>query len=965
MLRLNPGAFLTLKDREKMLKQFYEKALPNEGYYCVAYNIPNSKAYVHDYASSIDEVVELIQTHVKEERNVFVAMSTFNEQDRKASKSIFVKSFYLDLDVGESKDYQTQKEALIDLSNFLETSKLPMPAIVNSGNGIHAYWFLKEQITVEEWKPLATQLKNLCVAEGLKIDLAITADGARLLRCPNTVNYKKTPPSPTLVVKDAEEYDLKVIKTVLDNVEIPLEELVKKSNFTDEEKRVKYGNYENHFKPLLIDSMQENEDGCAQIKHYIDNAKTADEPLWWRVLSLAQNCVDRDDVIHVISKDHVGYSYDETEEKATLTDGKPHTCKDFNNVSPGICTSCPHWQTISTPIQLHKVTAKAEPVEESVELIAIEGEVLPVIHKKKNGLPQTLDDKGYWLGAKQGGIFKSITTVDKKGATLKEDLLVYEYDMFAIRHLKSNADGNCLVINVMHPHDGTLEFLLPMKSVYDPTELRKTLTSQGIYYDSRQQEELIMRYFIDWAKDMQRKNKYDVMYDQMGWNEDHSSFVAGNIEMSRDGTEKITPISPLARPVAPFVTKSGTYEGWKIAAQKLNQNGMEMHMFTMLCGFGSVLMTFSSTNGVVISLTGESGAAKTGALKAAISIWGEPENLYVQNITANALQGRFLTLHNLPMGFDEVGNKNPYLISDFILGVSQGKAKVKMQASTNSERDYEAPSSLIAIMTSNHSLIDKLKQIRSNPNGEVARLIEFSMRKPKSFIDNARLGKEIFDEFNVHYGWAGPDFIRALYKYGDKAAIKANLGKWENRFVADFGNDTAYRFYENLVAVTMTAAEIVVDADILVIDIERIYKFIVGEMISIKDETVKINDVDYESVLANYLDSNIDKVLAFSEEGNMISEPRNQLAIRIEHAKDYMWISKKEFDAYLAELPISTKEFVYQMKQMGVGVDVGAKIKQRMNAGWVDVQKSATAVYRFKLSTIGKTYEVEKLAATQ
>jgi hypothetical protein len=32
------------------------------------------------------------------------------------------------------------------------------------------------------------------------------------------------------------------------------------------------------------------------------------------------------------------------------------------------------------------------------------------------------------------------------------------------------------------------------------------------------------------------------------------------------------------------------------------------------------------------------------------------------NTTANALQGRFLTLHNLPFGFDEVGNKNPYLI---------------------------------------------------------------------------------------------------------------------------------------------------------------------------------------------------------------------------------------------------------------------------------------------------------------
>jgi uncharacterized protein (DUF927 family) len=368
----------------------------------------------------------------------------------------------------------------------------------------------------------------------------------------------------------------------------------------------------------------------------------------------------------------------------------------------------------------------------------LQGEVLPKPIKKIHGLPASMDERGYWIGKNDGGLYKTVTITDKKGTTYSDDLIVYEYEMIAIRHVRSTSDGNCLVIHVKHPHDGLIEFLLPMKVVYDPTELRKTLTSNGLYYDSKQQEELIMRYFIDWAKDMQKKSKYDVMYDQMGWNEDKSSFVVGNIEMTRDGKEKITPISPIARAVAPFVVKSGTYEGWKTAAQKLNQNGMEMHMFTMLCGFGSVLMTYSSTNGVAISLTGESGAAKTGALKAAISVWGEPENLYVQNITVNALQGRFLTLHNLPMGFDEVGNKNPYLISDFILGVSQGKAKVKMQASTNAERDYEAPSSLIAIMTSNHSLIDKLKQIRSNPNGEAARLIEFSMRKPKSFIDNAR-----------------------------------------------------------------------------------------------------------------------------------------------------------------------------------------------------------------------------------
>jgi hypothetical protein len=721
---------------------------------------------------------------------------------------------------------------------------------------------------------------------------------------------------------------------------------------TEEDKKLKYGNYENHFKPLLIDSIKGGEKGCGQLKYYLDNIKTAEEPLWWRVLSLANNCVDRDEVIHVISKDHPEYSYEETERKAT---GAPKTCKDFNNTNPNICTACPHWEKISTPIQLHRMPIKLP--EEHV----IEGEHLPKINKELAGMPDTMDQKGYWIGAKVGGVFKTVTITDKKGVVHKEDKLIYEYTVKAVRHVRSSAEGNCLVINVWHPHDGLQEFILPMTAVYEKSELRKALTSQGIYYESIEQEGLIMEYFINWAKDMQKKNKYDVMYDQMGWNDDKTSFVIGSMEIAKDGSEKSTPISPLAKSVAPFLSQSGSYEGWQSAAQKLNQNGLEMHMFTMLCGFGSILMDFSSTTGVAISLTGESGAAKTGALYGAMSVWGKPKDLTVMNTTANALQGRFLTLHNLPFGFDEVGNKNPYLLSDFILAVSQGKAKLKMQASTNSERDYEAPASLIAIMTSNHSIYDKLKTIRSNPNGEAARLIEFPVRKPKAFMDDARLGKEIFDEFNSHYGWAGSRFVKAVFKFGDSKVIKNNLAKWENRFVHDFGNDTAYRFYENLVAVTMTAGEIVNKANILNIDLERIYKFVVGEMITIRDEVVKINNVDYESTMQDYLDQNIDKTLTL-QDGKVINEPYRAIIARVDYDKDYMYLSKREFDSYLAERVISTKEFVFQMKLAGVEIEAGSNIKQRMNAGWKDVTKSATAVYRIKISTLSSQFEIKKHA---
>ena len=47
----------------------------------------------------------------------------------------------------------------------------------------------------------------------------------------------------------------------------------------------------------------------------------------------------------------------------------------------------------------------------------------------------------------------------------------------------------------------------------------------------------------------------------------------------------------------------------------------------------------------------------------------------------------------------------------------------------------------------------------------------------------------------------------------------------------------------------MTAGEIVNESGILIVDIERIYQFIIGEMITIRDEVVKINDLDYEDVL--------------------------------------------------------------------------------------------------------------------
>ena len=74
----------------------------------------------------------------------------------------------------------------------------------------------------------------------------------------------------------------------------------------------------------------------------------------------------------------------------------------------------------------------------------------------------------------------------------------------------------------------------------------------------------------------------------------------------------------------------------------------------------------------------------------------------------------------------------------------------------------------------------------------------------------------------TNHGWAGPEFIKALLKY-ERSEIDKKLDYWVTKFKTDFGDDTAYRFYENLVAVSMVSGEIAHQADIVSIDIDRVF----------------------------------------------------------------------------------------------------------------------------------------------
>jgi hypothetical protein len=296
-------------------------------------------------------------------------------------------------------------------------------------------------------------------------------------------------------------------------------------------------------------------------------------------------------------------------------------------------------------------------------------------------------------------------------------------------------------------------------------------------------------------------------------------------------------------------------------------------------------------------------------------------------------------------GLDEASNKRADEISELIHRIAQGKAKIRMQASVNAVRELEMSASLIAIITSNQSLYDKLTSLKASPDGEVARLVEFHIRKPQILIDNPERGKEIFDAFRTNYGHAGPEFIKYFFKVGEPY-VRDLVDKWCTKFLQDFGVDVTYRFYENLIGAALAGAELANEAGITNFDLHRVYRAVVQEMQAIRDDTVKINYIDYKALIGEFINKYHSGFLILNED-RVMSEPRTGLVGRIEIHNQMQYISKTEFKKYLSELQVSMREFEFALKNEGVMFCAGKK--HRLTSGWkAGMHTAPIMVYGFK-----------------
>jgi len=296
-------------------------------------------------------------------------------------------------------------------------------------------------------------------------------------------------------------------------------------------------------------------------------------------------------------------------------------------------------------------------------------------------------------------------------------------------------------------------------------------------------------------------------------------------------------------------------------------------------------------------------------------------------------------LKNMPLGLDETGNIDSKALSYMIHQISQGSGKIRLQHSIDAERELQLPAATLSILTGNRDYHEILLELKDKPTGEMARLIQLNLPRPKLWEDS-EVGRRDMGILMANYGWAGPEFIKQVFKVGDKK-IQKLLDYYMDKFSKSFSKSIAYRFYGDILTACLAAGELANEAKIFEFDLDRIFNGVILEMIRIRDKVVKLETFDYPPLIGEYYLRNIDKFLIINtEEQRVVQEPRNELIGRIETDKGIFYLSSA-FKKFLSSKQVSEDEFFTAMEKDGMCRGIK---KMRLGTGWKSGTGSSPAV---------------------
>lgn len=837
--------------------EFFRLVLAPTGYVCImGLMSDSSQPPRQSFHASVEEAEDTINALVDAGCEVYFGCATFKDPagKRKAKNAEGYKSFYMDIDCGPGKPYEHQKAGMIALRDFLEESRLPLPTIVNSGRGLHLYWALEEPLTYNEWKPVADALKRTCENYTFDADPVVTADGARILRVPDTLNNKdRENPKAVQVIKLAPPVNLAqfklliglvearemsgrdeaIMKAVVDkDIEAKFSKIVKKSLTYEDVIETITDSDGKQVKQKVSRSM-----GCEQIAMAARDHEGTPEPVWRSVLSIARRCVDWETAIHKISNQHPAYDPEDTIAKAEGTlEAFPHKCSTFqaHQGRAAICMSCPLRGKINSPIALGIIITPATATDNLKEQIWHKG------LKEYVDIEIPLEYPKPWLRPKNGGVAirgklswgkdKDEESIDDEEA---DETLIYPYDLWVQKRINDPERDEMIQIAHILPKDGMDEFTAALSQITKKDKCQEILAGKGVAEIDRRMD-LLRRYVNDWVRFLQEHNKAEQARMQFGWHDNDTRFVIGGREITNQGTVVYSPPSSATKDIAPIYRSEGRLDAWKKVINTYNKAGNEARAFALFMSFGAPLYKFTGLGSMITHLTNTaSGVGKSTAQMAANSIWAHPqEALLNENDTPLSRESRIGVLNHILMTVDEITNIEPEQASDFVFRTSFNRGRNRMQAQVNAERKNNTSWATMVLTSGNNSLYDTIKSFKASSDGERYRILEVEILKDESLTKEE--SDYLFNQLLLNnFGLAGEEYMKFVVP--NLEAVLQRRNEVKIRFDREAGFSQEHRFYSACFSCAFTGAEIAKQLGLHDIDIERVWLWALDQVKETKE----------------------------------------------------------------------------------------------------------------------------------
>lgn len=877
--------------------EFLRAVLPeNQGLYCITtITRPDSFGKTHTKNLQFADLNAAIMyaDNIKRTANVYFALSSYKADvpfARKAANAQAQKSFWIDLDCDPEKAetkqaYATKKEALVALHEFCKTTTLPVPTIVDSGNGFHCYWVLSKSIPTDYWKKIA-QLWRKCIKNNnLVVDHHRTCDAASILRMPGTFNHKHAALEVKIIYSQKEyikpaDFLRKIMSldvqsnghTSLNSSAGVPTSLIQGMPAGEFSFGGNFGSNFTDFSNMPPRSCKQMIVKCRQIREMA----TSKYPAWFLAIRTLLHTENSHAWIHALSKrDPVQYDEEYTDEQIEHCEADtsygPALCESFDSVCPSKCEGCPFKGKIKSPISLCEPVAPKPVVMPSipVEHMDLTGGEIALGDATETKTFEPYSDNQFQVTPGKG-IFK--TEVDENSVPHSYQISPYEIYIhtLCVDYTQGSTPKRTYIMRKVVPGCAPVDIPFAIEDALGTQKLEQWTAQCGLLPAPKDKKDFF-NFMNTYISAIQNKLPEVYVRNHFGWinctdratGKTYQGFIVGQDMYSDRGKSQVR-LDERAGAVATKLGIRGSLADWLKVPQlysKLNQKFAQLLMCT---AFGAPLMRFgrgTATNVAYNFWDINGGKGKSSMLKAIASVWGDPQQMLMGRTDTHAARFQhFAVYRNLPILVDEMTGISDDETASMLYDIVNGREKAR-STSTGTGLAQSGKWDTITIFTANQSMYESLKQFRSQSSATCMRLIENECDFSDYSNDPAtvRTINEAMAAARDNYGIAGSVFIQ--YVTSHLSQIQQLVETYAEKFATKYAKSSDERFWLYGIAIPLVAGRVAKILKLIDYDIDELENYCVNELLPQLRDKVKSNKPTGYNLLTDFLNDNLASTL--------------------------------------------------------------------------------------------------------